>query len=304
MPVYVPPSLTAVDFALGTFVPADVTPYAIELAVVVPPALSAVDFALVAYTQPTFLNAGFDLSADFTPDAPGGGGGGGGGTGGGAGGGPGTYEIPAGLTANQKKAMAALLACAPCCEGSGSGSGSGSGGQGLPNCCGDSGTLTSVTFSYEMPDCIACMLGCDSGTGGTVDSGSCDTIGGEYVFPEDAAIGIAIQGGQAFYQTGCTIGTPEVLGYTTAGVFIALCCYERNDAVKYFQVNVYATYTYFNGTTTDQWIKRYRAKVFDTASCNPFTAEINGLLPFSEAIVGSPPCNCTGSMNIIMTGSY
>lgn len=55
-----------------------------------------------------------------------GGGGGGGGTGGGAGGGPGTYPLPPGLTSQQKKAYAALVACAPCCE-SGSGSGSGGG---------------------------------------------------------------------------------------------------------------------------------------------------------------------------------
>lgn len=62
-----------------------------------------------------------------------GGGGGGGGTGGGAGGGPGTYPLPPGLTSRQKKAYAALLACAPCCE-SGSGSGSGSGVP-MPNGC-------------------------------------------------------------------------------------------------------------------------------------------------------------------------
>lgn len=41
-----------------------------------------------------------------------------------------TYTIPSGLTRNQKKALAALLACQPCCGGSGSG-----GGRRTPNGC-------------------------------------------------------------------------------------------------------------------------------------------------------------------------
>lgn len=52
------------------------------------------------------------------------GGGGGGGTSGGCTGGPGTYTMPPGLSWSQKRAYAALMACAPCSQ-SGSGSGGG-----------------------------------------------------------------------------------------------------------------------------------------------------------------------------------
>lgn len=111
------------------------------------------------------------------------GGGGGGTPTGGNGGGPGTYAIPAGLSFEQKKALAALLACAPCCQagsgsggggdgGSGSGDGSGSGGGGFIPCCGCfdfpltlnftatssclgtiSGTLTRAV--YDITNCTA-----------------------------------------------------------------------------------------------------------------------------------------------------
>lgn len=70
MPAYTPPSPDAVNFALGTFTPADITPHESALASTTPAEVDAADFALVSYTQPTFPDAGFDLSASFTPDEP------------------------------------------------------------------------------------------------------------------------------------------------------------------------------------------------------------------------------------------
>lgn len=68
-----------------------------------------------------------------------------------------TYTIPPGLTFKQKKAMAALLACRPCCGAGGSGSGSGIGGGnfggGLTDCCGCTSFPSTLTATVDIP-CI------------------------------------------------------------------------------------------------------------------------------------------------------
>jgi hypothetical protein len=61
MSAYTPPALNAVDFALTSHTPADLTPAGQALAAYTPPALSAVDFALAAYTQPTYPDVGWEL---------------------------------------------------------------------------------------------------------------------------------------------------------------------------------------------------------------------------------------------------
>lgn len=198
---------------------------------------------------------------------------------------PTTYTIPAGLSTNQKKALAALLACQPCCGGSGSGSGSG--GSELPNCCSEVGTLTAITFSYELPGCAACT--CDTGTGGAIDSGACDNFGGEYHTEAD----IASQAGVGTYFQDCSVPGFDIQFQ------ISLCCYTRNDSSTFYQVN--ATFTWSDGVNSFGY--KWRAKVFDVASCNPFSAEVTGLAPFETNIIGTP-CTCPALLSFIMTGIY
>lgn len=100
-----------------------------------------------------------------------------------------TYTIPPGLTFKQKKAMAALLACAPCCAG-----GSGSGNRTGPNyeeCCGFCDGLTNVSPPATLNvsssiDCIGTLTGTMTKTADCIDdltytytsstlvSGTCD----------------------------------------------------------------------------------------------------------------------------------
>ena len=67
MSIYVPPATNAVDFALTTFTPADLTPAEMALAAHTVPALNAVDFALVAYTPPTIPYVGWELLPGVGP---------------------------------------------------------------------------------------------------------------------------------------------------------------------------------------------------------------------------------------------
>lgn len=61
MSVYTPPATNAVDFAVTSFTPADLTPAVQALSAYTPPALNAVDFALTSYTQPTYPYVGWEL---------------------------------------------------------------------------------------------------------------------------------------------------------------------------------------------------------------------------------------------------
>lgn len=61
MPVYTPPALNAVDFALVARTPESVAPYTMALTSYTAPALNAVDFALVTYTQPVYNTIDFEL---------------------------------------------------------------------------------------------------------------------------------------------------------------------------------------------------------------------------------------------------
>ena len=61
MPVYTPPALNAVDFALVVQPAHSVDPYDMALSVYTVPALNAVDFALVTYTQPVYNTIDFEL---------------------------------------------------------------------------------------------------------------------------------------------------------------------------------------------------------------------------------------------------
>lgn len=61
MPVYTPPALNAVDFALEVQPSHSVAPYTMALTSYTVPALNAVDFALVSYTQPVYNTIDFEL---------------------------------------------------------------------------------------------------------------------------------------------------------------------------------------------------------------------------------------------------
>ena len=61
MPVYTPPALNAVNFALTAQTPANIDPYETTLASYTVPALNAVNFALSVYTLPTFNRIIFEL---------------------------------------------------------------------------------------------------------------------------------------------------------------------------------------------------------------------------------------------------
>lgn len=61
MPVYTPPALNAVDFALTARTPDNVDPNVITLTSYAAPALNAVDFSVSIYTPPTFNTADFEL---------------------------------------------------------------------------------------------------------------------------------------------------------------------------------------------------------------------------------------------------
>lgn len=174
--------------------------------------------------------------------------------------------------------------CNPC------GSGSGSGGAGLPNCCGDQGTLTSVTFSYDLPGCATCLNGCETGTGGVMDGGACDGFGSEYTFADQD---VASQAGIATYFVDCSSGG------VTREFQISLCCYTRNDSTSFFQVN--ASMNWISGADSIGY--KWRVMVFDAASCDPFTADVADLAPF-EAIGTGSPCTCPALLTFTMTGSY
>lgn len=203
-----------------------------------------------------------------------------------------TISAP-GTSLRQKLLLGSFLACAPCCSGSGGGSGSGSdGGTGLLNCCGEHGTLSSITFSYELAGCSAC--GCENGTGGDIDGGACDIFGGEFIFPEDTG-DIDSQAGIGTFFNDCSSGG------ITRQMQISLCCYTRLDSSSFFQVN--AIYSWFDGVTHGVSYK-YRVKIFDAASCLPFSAESDGVEPFETIIVGTP-CECTPpTLAFSMSGSF
>lgn len=61
MPVYTPPALNAVDFALAVQPSHSVAPYEIALTSYSVPALNAVNFALVSYTQPNYNTIDFEF---------------------------------------------------------------------------------------------------------------------------------------------------------------------------------------------------------------------------------------------------
>ena len=61
MPVYTPPALNAVDFALSVQPAHSVAPYVMALTSYTTPALNAVDFALSVYTQPVYNTIDFEL---------------------------------------------------------------------------------------------------------------------------------------------------------------------------------------------------------------------------------------------------
>jgi hypothetical protein len=61
MPVYTPPALDAVDFALTEQPAQNITPEYNVLSAYSVPSLSSVDFALVAYTPPTYNTIDFNL---------------------------------------------------------------------------------------------------------------------------------------------------------------------------------------------------------------------------------------------------
>jgi hypothetical protein len=61
MPVYTPPALNAVDFALTARTPESVVPAYNVLVSYTVPALNAVDFALVSYTPPVYNTIDFEL---------------------------------------------------------------------------------------------------------------------------------------------------------------------------------------------------------------------------------------------------
>lgn len=194
--------------------------------------------------------------------------------------------LPAGVRmtpALLKQIMDQCGACNPC----GSGSGSGSGGVGLPNCCSEVGTLSAITFSYELPGCAVCT--CDTGTGGEIDGGACDGFGGEYHTEAD----IVSQAGIGTLFVDCTAAV--IVQFQ-----ISLCCYTRADSSTFYQVN--AVFTWNDGAGNSVGYK-WKTKVFDTASCDPFSAEVTGLAPFETIITGSP-CTCPALLSFIMTGSY
>jgi hypothetical protein len=66
MSLYTPPALNAVDFAITTHTPENVSSPQNVLTSYSVPALSAVAFALVAYTAPTYQDVGWEL----LPGAP------------------------------------------------------------------------------------------------------------------------------------------------------------------------------------------------------------------------------------------
>ena len=63
MPVYTPPALNAVDFALTVQPAHSVAPYVMALTSYTTPALNAVDFALSVYTRPVYNTIDFELLA-------------------------------------------------------------------------------------------------------------------------------------------------------------------------------------------------------------------------------------------------
>ena len=61
MPVYTPPALNAVNFALTARTPESVAPYTMALSVYTAPALNAVNFAVATYTAPVYNTIDFEL---------------------------------------------------------------------------------------------------------------------------------------------------------------------------------------------------------------------------------------------------
>jgi len=87
-----------------------------------------------------------------------------------------TYTLPPGLSLNQKKAIASLYACSPCCSGSGQSSSGSSGSHGNPGCCQVQLSACSTCYRYDyswvLTGCT--MFGsCVSGTAFVQDKSSC-----------------------------------------------------------------------------------------------------------------------------------
>lgn len=185
--------------------------------------------------------------------------GGGGGTSAGCSGGPGTYSMPPGLSWSQKRAYAALMACAPCNQsGGGSGSGSGGGASKIP-CC---NPVTPANVSWSITGTSG-DAGCTSGNEGPIFSDCLlepDDVNGFYCGPAASVSVVA------------TID--KTCGDTT--IRISLCCAEPVDGDPSYPLRYrLGAYLTVLGVGSAQWC----TEDIDIGSCDPFYIEMINWVP-------------------------
>lgn len=231
---------------------------------------------------------------------PAGGGGGGGGNpppSGGFGGGPGTYTLPAGLSLKQKKAMAALLACAPCCLGSGSGSGSSGSGVFVPCSVLQSAGGSTITLDWQVDTCFASSDTGVAWTGAACSSGSLFNAGTGNIFSgADTTFDADDLGGPAIEFQWCDgENTLWVSNADYSGLIeFAFCCMDRTDGSSYLAFYALLTLSCSNGVPAGTTLWAYKSRDIAYVPGDPFILSITGLTPFATTSSGAG-CSCGGS---------
>jgi hypothetical protein len=241
---------------------------------------------------------------DFADLEEAGGEGGGGGTPG-PGGGPGTYTIPAGLTTTQKKALAALLACAPCC-GSGSGSGS-TGINYIPCSILESIGGSTVTLDYVVSACsgssasvpwtsAACGPSClfSTSTDSIISAG--DTSFDPTDVPGPIIIFQWCDGENTYWVSSATeIGTIQ----------FAFCCVTRSDSSTYMALYALLSLVCYDPNPPFAEIGQanfaYKTRDLAYVPGDPFVVSLTGLTPFSTAYSGTGCCVDLPALSIALT---
>lgn len=210
-----------------------------------------------------------------------------------------TYTIPSGLSLRQKKAMAALLACAPCC-GSGSGGGSGNW-WGDGGCCGCGRAIMPTTLTFTV-DASCTGLGSRTLTldaqgffgGDPVLDPQCGQFLGalpaiDYIGYYDGGIGSGT-------ATDCVTGTPALLvdvydDYTVATVGCYSCRSSGGTPLsKHWRVNFFWQKIVSGVVKTVEWIA-----LLEMVSCNPVLFnEISGTVTCSDDVVCDDTINNNG----------
>lgn len=190
-----------------------------------------------------------------------------------------------GLTQRQALALAAVMACKPCCDGDdgeGSGSGSGGGDEGtIIPCCGE--VFEPTTISWEVTGVTCGDVDCLTGTRSELDIQDPDCTYLVDNMPE----GWQLRAGVVGFTLTCEEGDLRTV------VFIDLCCIELIEDTTQTQVWLNVSFSFSDLATT--WLRVYRVltNLWDFGSCEAGILEVSGRAMFLDdtLTVGETTCD-------------